>query len=45
MIQGYLKNVDGVYVFFKKIGTGSLINNLMEKNSHEHYNVKKKLHN
>ena len=28
-------------MFKKKNGTSSLINNLMEKNSHEHYNVKK----
>ena len=41
IIQRYLKNADGVHVFFKKIGTGSLINCLREKNCHENYNVKK----
>ena len=39
IIQGYLKNADGVPVFFQKIG--SLINSLREKKSHENYNVKK----
>ena len=41
IIQGCLKNVIAVHVFFKKIDTGSSINNFMEKNSHEHYKVKK----
>ena len=31
IIQGYLKNADGVYVFFKK--SGGLINSLRKKNS------------
>ena len=31
-------------MFFKKNGTGSLINNLMEKNSHEHYYNINKVH-
>ena len=31
IIQGYLKNADGVYVFFKK--SGGLINSLKKKNS------------
>ena len=41
IIQGYLKNDYGVHMFFKKIGTGSLINSLREKKKHKNYNVKK----
>ena len=39
IIQGFLKNADGVHMFFKK--DGSLMNSLREKNSHENYNEKK----
>ena len=42
IIQGYLKHADVVHVFFfKNNGPVSLINSLIEKNSHENYNVKK----